>query len=294
MLAPSANVPSARDLASARDMGEQQARAQLGLMQLRDAHLQKLRGYEVARPRLELTRAQLEPRPALLPNFALRPAVHEAPRPVRPPTLEMIRPLRPQSARGLSPVGSPSSPPQKYARLSSPKNLSSPLTTRRAASNKFRAPVEKEDSAMSMSWESLKKNLHGSPVGSGKNAANGKRAQVTTLHTQAKAMGIDSSTLMLEAHDVFGAIDKDYSGYLDMHELDRVSAAPDYSIWLRRPIAFLNPLLMKRESPRLPPVPTHYRPTLRGFASRMSAGAQAVGEAGIPARPARLCGQAAL
>jgi len=239
MLAPSANalVPSARNLASARDMGEQQARAQLGLMQLRDAHLQKLRGYEVARPRLELTRAQLEPRPALLPNFALRPALHEAPRPVRPPTLEMIRPLRPQSAR-LSPAGSPHSPPQKSARLS--KNLSPPLTTRRAASNKFRTPVEKEDSAMSMSWESLKKNLHGSPVGSGRNAANGKRAQVTTLHTQAKAMGIDSSALMLEAHDVFGAIDKDYSGYLDMHELDRVSAAPDYSIWLRDSCAVLS------------------------------------------------------
>ena len=71
-----------------------------------------------------------------------------------------------------------------------------------------------------MSWDALKKNL-GSGLGAVKDGK--QHAKLDTRHMQAKAMGINSSALMLEAHDVFGAIDKDYSGHLDMHELDKVS-----------------------------------------------------------------------
>ena len=112
-----------------------------------------------------------------------------------------------------------------------------------------RSPSKAEGSLAT--WDSLKKDLktggssefvrgpaspdkisaflakqHPEPVGSPINAARGKRTQVGVVHTSANALGIKSSALITEAHDVFGAIDKDYSGTIDMDELDRARALP--------------------------------------------------------------------
>lgn len=105
-----------------------------------------------------------------------------------------------------------------------------------AAPRSFRPPMrespEKQTKPDSMSWESLKKvanTIHeegkASPRGAGANAVRAKRAKVDTRHMQANAMGINSSALMKEAHDVFGSIDSDYSGSIDMQELEQVIKA---------------------------------------------------------------------
>ena len=236
----STGPPNLRKLAFARDVGEQRAHAQMSLMQLRDAHLRKLRGYENSRynhyinvvgdveqpspppmPPLPPPTAQPRHQPALLPNFAARAAVnrgHGSVRATRPPTLEMLRP-RPQSAS--LPVGQLIPVAKKSQAASSSDSVprsSSPQKARRAPSNKPRGSAKKDE--MGMSWDALKKNL-GSGLGAVKDGK--QHAKLDTRHMQAKAMGINSSALMLEAHDVFGAIDKDYSGHLDMHELDKVS-----------------------------------------------------------------------
>ena len=236
----STGPPNLRKLAFARDVGEQRAHAQMSLMQLRDAHLRKLRGYENSRynhyinvvggveqpsppplPPLPPPTAQPRHQPALLPNFAARAAAnrgHGSVRATRPPTLEMLRP-RPQSASlpvgQLIPVAKKS---QAASDSDSVPRSSSPQKARRAPSNKPRGSAKKDE--MGMSWDALKKNL-GSGLGAVKDGK--QRAKLDTRHMQATAMGINSSALMLEAHDVFGAIDKDYSGHLDMHELDKVS-----------------------------------------------------------------------
>lgn len=82
----------------------------------------------------------------------------------------------------------------------------------------------------------LNSSPNSSPVGSPLNVARLKRAKrasaeprlerakVGVEHTSAQALGIQSQQLMKEAHDVFGSIDKDYSGTIDMDELDSVRA----------------------------------------------------------------------
>ena len=181
--------------------------------------------------RSALLQPDRSPTKAALPQAARSPTFVRAPNPNAKPAIPtfarsaskadasptFVRPPNPNAKPAIPTFGR--SPSKAEGSLATWDSLKKDLKT--GGSSEFvRGPASPDKISAFLAKQ------HPEPVGSPINAARGKRTQVGVVHTSANALGIKSSALITEAHDVFGAIDKDYSGTIDMDELDRARALP--------------------------------------------------------------------